>query len=145
MDDRCGPACDRQICCRRFWSRRLLVALYSRTVESCTPEALIDFQARDSSSAAISTVSACLSATFNKDRCALCEHRSYLLLHPTFWILRALLRWLMMPCSQLVEHAIAVAQECGDQRIVRLLGCEDNWMEREEAMWAREITRISRL
>jgi hypothetical protein len=34
---------------------------------------------------------------------------------------------------------VAAARARGDQRVVRLLGREDNWMEREEAMWAREI------
>jgi hypothetical protein len=47
--------------------------------------------------------------------------------------------------SQLVEKAVFAARARGDQRIVRLLGREDDWMEREEAMWEREISRMARL
>lgn len=47
--------------------------------------------------------------------------------------------------SQLVEKAVSAARARGDQRVLRLLGREDGWMEREEAMWAREISRVARL
>ena len=46
---------------------------------------------------------------------------------------------------QLVEKAVSAAHARGDQRVVRLLGRDDTWMEREEAMWAREIASVARL
>jgi hypothetical protein len=47
--------------------------------------------------------------------------------------------------SQLVEKTVSAARARGDQRVVRLLGREDDWMEREEAMWAQESSRVARL
>jgi hypothetical protein len=46
---------------------------------------------------------------------------------------------------QLVEKAVSAAHARADQRVARLLGRDDTWMEREEAMWAREIASVARL
>ena len=47
----------------------------------------------------------------------------------------------------LVEAKLAQARARRDLRIIRLLGQEEEWMEKEEAMWARqlEVERAARL